>query len=75
MYTKQRWEELQAKNRSELSWEHLYWLSRYDPKPTDGHHLETKIYHKVSKAKDFMNNKMGPLQITIAKISKKLSLY
>lgn len=75
MYTKERWEELQAKKRSDLSLEHLYWLSRYDPKPTDGHHLDMQIDEKIAKARDILNGKINPLQTTVFAVSKKLTLF
>ena len=31
MYTQEKWTELQQKRRCDLNFEHLYWLSRFDP--------------------------------------------
>ena len=31
MYTEEKWEELKEKKRSDLKFEHLYWLSRFEP--------------------------------------------
>ena len=43
MYTKEKWAELNKTHRGKLAFENLYWLSRYDPKPNDGHLLERII--------------------------------
>ena len=52
MYTKERWEELQAKRRGDLNFDHLYWVSRYDPRPNDGYHMDTLINAKVNASRD-----------------------
>ena len=39
MYTQEKWAQLQTKRRSDLNFEHLYWLSRFDPQNQDGYHL------------------------------------
>ena len=61
MYTPERWQELQAKRRSDLNFEHLYWLSRYDPKPTDGHHLDSNINAKVNASKESCMDLIKPM--------------
>ena len=74
MYTKEKWDELKDKRRVDLSFEHLYWLSRYDPKPTDGHHLDLTINAKVDAARDYLNAKVNPLQLTVGKMTASMNL-
>lgn len=61
MYTKERWEELSKKRRKDLPFEHLFWLSRYDPKPTDGRLLEELIDRKVQQTKTSLDKAINPM--------------
>ena len=73
MYTKERWEELQKQRRNNLKFEYLYWLSRYDPKPSDGHILESIIDYKIEDAKTLLSKSINPLQPLISRLSQTVS--
>jgi len=75
MYTKEKWDELQAYRRCDLSYEHLFWLSRFDPKPNDGHLLETLIDKKVEATQDMLNGKINPIQLQVSKQASKMQLF
>ena len=69
MYTKEKWEELKKTHRGKLAFDNLYWLSRYDPKPNDGHLLERIIDQKIEKSKGTLEVKLDPLPTTVAKLA------
>jgi hypothetical protein len=59
MYTKEKFEDLQSKRRCDLTFEYLYWLSRFDPQAQDGHHLEDIIDRKVALAKADVDERLN----------------
>lgn len=75
MYTKDKWEALQKKRRCDLNFENLYWLSRYDPKPTDGHHLEDLINKKVYEARNKVMGTVNPLITNYKNLNYRLGQF
>ena len=59
MYTKEKFEDLKSKRRCDLTFEYLYWLSRFDPEAQDGHHLEDIIDRTVALAKEDVNERVN----------------
>ena len=68
MYTEKKWQELQAKRRCDLNFEHLYWLSRFDPQNQDGHHLQNLINSKIGACRDNLRSIVIPMESRVSKI-------
>ena len=76
MYTEEKWKELQAKQRSELSFEHLYWLSRFDPKNQDGHTLWKTIEDRIEAVRtDLLSVYISPMQKQATLLSAKMTTF
>ena len=74
-YTEERWKELKAKKRNELSLEHLYWLSRFEPKNQDGYHLETLIDNKIKALNTDLCSVIDPMQKQVDTLSGKMTAF
>ena len=73
MYTVKKWEELKAKKRSELNFEHLYWLSRFAPTNQDGHHLNKLIDSKIDALRTNLFDHVNPLKDSIRQVNGKMT--
>ena len=73
MYTQEKWAQLQTKRRCDLNFEHLYWLSRFDPQNQDGYHLQNLIDTKIGTCRDGLKSIIIPVETKVGKLSIRLS--
>lgn len=75
MYTEEKWEELKEKKRSDLKFEHLYWLSRFEPQNRDGYFLEKLINFKIDACRTHCLQVINPMQTAVVKLGTKMTSF
>ena len=75
MYTEERWAELKEKKRSDLKFENLYWLSRFEPQNRDGFFMEKLINFKIEACRDHVLQVVHPMQTSVSKLGTKMTSF